>query len=500
MSVAERTIVKPANAKSKPIVNQILDLLSSVRFGIALLVFLVLLSMVGMLIVQENVNEFERFYAANTPAEKYIYNALGLFDIYHTWYFNLTLIVLSLNIVLASIDRFPTAWLYISKPKTEATKAYLLNQKFNAQIVSEDDNFSQNELTEKVTKAFRRYSLKPRVTNKGERQIIFGERFALNRLGAYSVHVALLSLFLGHFVALQTGYDADIQLQPGTTTNQIQLLNYDLINVSKTPVKLPFQITCTDIGQKLIDPSGSIEINNTMDWFTKVTIADPIYGVREAKVALNQPFSYRGFRFFQASAITQGNARSMTLKVTPQNGDAPFDVALSRNSVVNLPDGTKIEHLNFFSDFALAGGKPQSKSPDYNNPAVQVQITAPNNETKTAYIFAAELPNGAPVGAPTFGYKFKLSDYEKSPQAHILSIKYDPFYGSTVAWYFGGTLLILSLCGVFFLAHQRVWAIIEPNGTITLGGHANRNEVAFGDKFDKIKADLDAKNEHQRSE
>jgi cytochrome c biogenesis protein len=490
MSVAEETIKESVTKteqvkakKSKPIINRVLDGLSSVRFGVILLVIMAFLSLVGMLIVQQNVQGFDRFYAALTPAEKLVYENLGFFDIYHTWYFNLLLLVLSLNIVLASIDRFPTAWSYIVKPKLEATRAYLLNQKFNANIEKSE--------TAEVEKVFRQYGFKPRVTTKENgRTIIFGQKSVWNRLGAYVVHVALLTLFLGHFVALQTGFDADVRMMPGAAMNEIQLIQYNLDKQARTPVPLPFTLVCTDIEQKLIDRDGSIEISNTMDWATRMRISDPTYGERDATVSLNQPYMYRGYRFFQASAITEGAARTMTFRVTPENGGDPFNVTLKRNGTTNLPDGTKIEYLGFFPDFTLMGGKPGTRSPDYNNPAVQMRIVSPNGEQKTSYAFATDLPSGAPVGAAVFGYKFKLLDFEKSPLAHVLSIKYDPFYGSMIAWYYGGGLLMLALCMVFFFAHQRIWAIVEPTGETILGAHTNRNETAFADKFEKIKSEL----------
>jgi cytochrome c biogenesis protein len=121
-----REVYKP---KKAPIVNRALDFLSSVRFGVTLLCVLVAFSMVGMLIVQQNVNGFDAFYASLTPAEKTVYGYLGIFDIYHSWYFNFLLLVLSLNIVLASIDRFPSAWSYISRPKIDGTKELAFESK-----------------------------------------------------------------------------------------------------------------------------------------------------------------------------------------------------------------------------------------------------------------------------------------------------------------------------------------------------------------------------------
>jgi cytochrome c biogenesis protein len=488
MSVAEETIEKAAQTqiverKNKSLLERGLDGLSSVRFGVFLLILLVVLAMIGMLIVQQNVQGFDNFYASATPAEKFVYGWLGFYDIYHTWYFNLLLLILSLNIVLASIDRFPTAWVFVAKPKTEASKAYLLNQKFNAQI--------ENGAPEQIAKTFQKFGFKTKITTQSNGRIcIFGQKNPYNRLGAYIVHVALLLLFLGHFVALQTGFDADVRMTPGETQNQISLIRYNLDKQERAAVSLPFSLTCTDIEQKLIKHDGSIEVSNTLDWFTRMRIDDPIYGSREVSVSLNQPYTYRGYRFFQASAITLGSARKMTLRLTPAAGGEPFTVELRRNGAVTLPDKTKIEYLGFFPDFTLNGTQPDTRSGDYNNPAVWLKITAPDGEQKNAYAFAADLPAGAPVGAGVLGYKFHLADYEKSPSAHVLSIKYDPFYGSTIAWYFGGGLLILSLCFVFFTAHQRLWAVVEQNGKTTLGGHANRNEIGFADKFAKITAAL----------
>ena len=85
MSAAEEAIKDAAKVsetkasvrqKTKPILNRILDFLSSVRFGVALLAILVVFSMIGMLIVQQNVNGFDAYYASLTPAEKLLFGAL----------------------------------------------------------------------------------------------------------------------------------------------------------------------------------------------------------------------------------------------------------------------------------------------------------------------------------------------------------------------------------------------------------------------------------------
>ncbi|HEX8888407.1 MAG TPA: cytochrome c biogenesis protein ResB, partial [Pyrinomonadaceae bacterium] len=172
-----------------------MNLLSSVRFGVALLVLLAVACMIGMVIMQQSVQGFDKYYAELTPAQKMVYGGLGFFDIYHTWYFNVLLLTLSLNIVLSSIDHLPRAWKFISQKKLDATRAYLLNQELNKTINVKGE--SREAVVERIRAACRQVGWRVRVAGKEGRAIIFAERGAWNRLGAYAVHVALLVIFLG---------------------------------------------------------------------------------------------------------------------------------------------------------------------------------------------------------------------------------------------------------------------------------------------------------------
>jgi cytochrome c biogenesis protein len=511
MSAVEETIQgrEVVGQRSKPIGDRVLDFLSSVRFGVTLLCILVVLSMIGMLIIQQNVDGFDAYYASLTPAEKLVYGSLGFFDIYYSWYFKILLLVLSLNIILASIDRFPSAWSYISKPKLTATRAWLLNQPKNEII--ETDTGEAEGVAGKVRAVFEANGLKTSVTefeevsygvtesgqkdfdnvSRNRKFVVFGESGRINRLGAYVVHVALLTLFLGHFVALQTGFDADVRMIPGNTSDQIQMIAIDLDKKERFNVQLPFALTCTDIEQRLIDPNGSIDVTNTLDWRTQMKVDDPEYGSTIADISMNKPFSYRGYRFFQAQTIPVGSARTIEIDAVPEAGGEPIKVNIPRLGSAMLADGTKIEYEEFLPDFSFnADGKPDTRSGDYNNPAAVLGVTPPGGERMRVFAFAGAAARNAPMlSAPKAGYKWSLTSYEKTPFAHILSIKYDPFNGAFIAWYFGGFGLIGALCFVFFFSHKRVWALIdEVDGRteIVFGGNANRNHIGFEEKFGKI--------------
>ena len=476
--------VASARASVSP-VTRLLNLLSSVRFGVTLLVLLVVASMIGMLWMQQSVEGFDKYYAQLTPAQRMLYGGLGFFDIYHSWYFNVLLLILSLNIVLASIDRFPQAWTFISRPKLDASARWLSGQTFTEAFHLAGAN--RASVAERISQAAAAAGFKARVTEKGNRTFVFAERAAWNRLGAYAVHVALLTIFFGGFMTAQFGRTGQMRLKPGTTSNSMAETVFNLDQLGETSVALPFAVTCEDIQQKLIKKEGPITADNTIDWLTKIKIKDEA-GEREALVHLNRPYDYRGFRFFQASFIYLGRARNIALKVTPEAGGAAQDVSIPRGGSTTLPDGTRLEFADFFPDFTLAGGQPSTATGDYNNPTALLSVTPPAGSPQQAYAFSPAMADSAPFAKrAVVGYTYRLADFEKVPDAHVLSIQRDP--GSNI-FYLGSAMLFFALSSVFFFSHQRAWAVIEERGAgdyaVTVGANTNRNVVALEDRCRKF--------------
>jgi cytochrome c biogenesis protein len=483
--------VAGAVRSSPSIITRLLNLLSSVRFGVTLLILLACASMIGMLIMQTNVDGFDKYFAGLTPSQKLLGGVLGFFDIYHAWYFNALLLVLSLNIVLASIERFPGAWNYVVRPKLDVVAAWLRKQPVTNTLEMRAD--SRAALVERIAAASRRTGFKPIVTEKGQRTFILAQRGTWNRLGAYAVHVALLTIFFGGFMTAQFGRTGSMWLKPGAAAKEMSETVFKIEDTStfrldKSTTALPFEVTCTDIQQKLIRKDGPITADNTIDWMTRIKIKDET-GEHDALVHMNRPYDYRGYRFFQASFMNVGHARHITLRLTPEAGGAPQEVTVARDGSTQLADGTKIDFVDFQPDFQMQGSQAGTQSGDYNNPAAILNVFSPKGERSRAFAFAQELPSGAPVGAAVAGYKFRLVDFEKVPEAHMLSVQRDP--GTTI-FYVGSGMLFVALSAVFFFSHQRVWAIVEETGAeaktfqVVLGGNTNRNVVALEDKFKKL--------------
>src|SRR3954454_19614336 len=103
-----------AIAKSR--FRKIWETLSAIKTGVILLIITVIVSATGTLILQRPNAEPEEMRRAYSPQTLRILDGLGLTDIYHAWWFVLLLLLVSVTIVAASIQRFPNSWRFFSRP------------------------------------------------------------------------------------------------------------------------------------------------------------------------------------------------------------------------------------------------------------------------------------------------------------------------------------------------------------------------------------------------
>ena len=430
--------------------DKVLKFAGSVRVGIVLLVILGAACTIGMLVMQQNVDGFADYYAELTPAQRTVYGSLGFFNIYYAWYFNALLAALSLNIIISTLDRLPKILPYFSRPASMVPLRWLREQRNSASVTL---GAAPDDAAAAIENAFMKAGWgKPVRSERKGITYFFAEKGRWNRLAFCAVHVALLTIFLGGFLTAQLGSNGNLPLYPGQTTNLIFDTAFDLDRMRQITKQLPFEVTCTDIEQRLIRHDGPLTANNTIDWITRFTIRDET-GVHTAEVGMNRPYDHRGYRFFQASFVPIGRARTVRMAVTNASTGATEEVTLERDGTHQLADGTKLIFSEFRGDFVIG--------------------------PEMADIPAAKKPYG--------GYIFRMLDFERVSHQHVLAVQRDP--GSTVV-YIGFALLTITLAGVFGFSHRRVWAAVEKgadgNSEVTFGGHTNRNPNGFDEQFDEL--------------
>src|SRR5208283_5887580 len=205
--------------------------LANLRTGIVLLILVGIAAALGTIILQRPVTEADQLTAAYSPRTLRLLDRLALTDVFHSWWFLTLLTLLSLSIVLVSIDRFPNAWRFYARPyrKTDSHFRSALASKVELPIRNSEQGLNAAERALKKL-----HWPVDRVAYQKEPSL-YCERSRFSVMAVYVIHASLLLIFCGGIIDGIFGYSGFMQLQRGQQVNQIELRNG-----SKKP--LPFSI------------------------------------------------------------------------------------------------------------------------------------------------------------------------------------------------------------------------------------------------------------------
>ena len=96
------------------IAEKVWKFFSSVKLAVVLLIVLAIVSVIGTVIQQNEAPE--RYLQEYSRATVDLFEMLGFFDMYHTWWFVLLLFLLTANLTICTLDRFPHTWKIITAP------------------------------------------------------------------------------------------------------------------------------------------------------------------------------------------------------------------------------------------------------------------------------------------------------------------------------------------------------------------------------------------------
>src|SRR5215471_21527904 len=90
--------------------------LSSIKTGVVLIILVVIFSAAGTVILQRPMTDPQDMERAYSPAMLRLLDATGLTNVFHARWFVALLILVSLSIIAASVERFPNAWRHFARP------------------------------------------------------------------------------------------------------------------------------------------------------------------------------------------------------------------------------------------------------------------------------------------------------------------------------------------------------------------------------------------------
>ena len=138
--------------------NQLWKIFASVKLTIVLLLTLAATSIIGTLIPQ---NETPVAYVQAFGEFLYrLFALLGLFDMYHAWWFRALILLLVANIVICSIDRLQATWkiLFVRNPRFNIARYRKLKNKVDFKDDGAADQL-KNRYEPVIARSFRYHRL-----------------------------------------------------------------------------------------------------------------------------------------------------------------------------------------------------------------------------------------------------------------------------------------------------------------------------------------------------
>lgn len=448
--------------------RKIWQTLSSIKTGVILIILVVIFSAAGTVILQRPMTDADDMARAYSPAMLRFLDATGLTDVFHARWFVALMVLVSLCIIAASVQRFPNAWRYFSRPykSPDANFRKALPTQAQVAVADEEQGLSAAE------RAFRRLGLKSERIVRTDSFSLFSERNRISEMAVYIVHASLLLIFLGGIVDALYGWRGFLTLSPGSQGSQIELKSGATRN-------LPFAIRCDGTGEETYTDG------TPKRWWSKLAVIDGGSETARKEIVVNDPLVYEGVRFYQASYGRTGKLDQLVVKVTP-NGTAqgtPQEIALALNQTIALDAETSVQLAEFIPDYTVQDGHVYARSTDVVNPAVHLVVTS-KKASVPVNVWLPEISGIAEnVSSP---YTFEPKDL-KTGLYTGLEVSHEP--GQWAVWA-GVVLMAIGLTFVFYVSHMRFWVVpvVDARGQAALwmGGTANRNREAFEERFKKV--------------
>lgn len=428
--------------------RELLPILANLRLAIVLLLAIAATSTLGTVIEQ---HESIAFYQANYPEDPALLGflswkvllALGLDDVYKTWWFLALLVLFGSSLAACTFTRQLPAlkaarnWKFYRQPR-QFKKLALAGTLPRSASPTSDNSDELDRLQRSLEQ--RKY----RVFRDGES--LYARKGLVGRIAPIIVHGSMLLILGGAIVGSVTGVVAQEMIPSGET---VKVTNFVEAGDWSSPDR--FRGWSLKVNRFWIDytPSGAIE-----QFYSDLSVVDDQGQERDRKtIYVNEPLRYNGVVFYQ----TDWSIASVKIR-------------LNNSPVFQLP----MEKLDIEGGGRIWGTWIPTK-PDMSE---GVSLLARDLQgTALVYDQTGQLVDSLRVGTAieVNGVNLSLLDITG---ATGLQIKSDP--GIPLV-YLGFALLMVSTA-LSYASHSQIW-VLRDDETLYLGGRTNRAQVTFEREF-----------------
>jgi cytochrome c biogenesis protein len=452
---AEKTIEK----SKRSWMAKVWGFLTSLKLLIFLLLLLSVLSVAGTIIEQDR--PLQEYYRYLRPLTVQIFNRIGLFNMYHSWWFVSALVLLAANLSACTIDRYSGIMAGFRKHEP------LLDDKLKKSLPFKETITYDLSLADAEKKALAivgaKFSKKHKITSDeaGVRHYFF-EKGRYSRLAFFLTHSSILIIFLGGIIGSFFGYKGYVNLLEGDSITQMQIRSGKIQN-------LGFEVKCN---------AFDVQFYNTgepKDYRSDLSIIKNGKEVIRKTIRVNDPLSFEGITFFQSSygalpekALIEAVRQDETLL---GSATALFGRRTAVHGITDI-----IEPADYQEHHVLPNGVDAG-------PALGINVYSRDGQSMGVWLL---------MNYPDYDKMRRGDYYFRAGKLNIkkytgLQVNKDP--GEILVWT-GSLILIIGIMIAFFVSHKRLWlaARTGKNGKseLTIGGTANRNREAFGRDIEEI--------------
>lgn len=536
MSVASQSQVQNPKSKIEPSgldpLRTLWDLLTNVKFALFLVGLALAAGLIGVVIPQVpgpmRGNPAARSAWMGLREQTYgpftgTMDNLGLFDVFHTAWFNGLWVLIIVAVTVCTVSRFRPTWRAVQRPQLTVADAYFERAHHRASFSHAGGAQAVEGLLRK-----RRYSVRHAGVREGA-TYLFADRFAWSQYGTFLSHLALLMLLVGALLTTMAGFDRTFVFAEGAPEASV----FDNAGPKQMFIKVIDAYRGLDDQDRVVDYHSIIEVRRGDQTRTcKTTVNDPChaFGYKVHQAAWFNDLAHLRITNADGRVVVDQNldfnsenTAIPTLKVTDAAGNALFDAEIPQmgtdpGETSAREDDYATADLVFPSQPNAATGplyqvawrvvagtmeltitgpdlQPVTIKPGESAlagtyriafigarsiPAIQVfdmpgattpagaTVQMPNAPDGTPYLYVVGIDSEPTLLAPdrpvsVGGYTYT---FRGQVEASGLSIKRDP--GDTFIWLAVG-MAIVGLAITFYIPRRRLWVKVTPGRTYMAG-------------------------------
>ncbi|MCW5830805.1 MAG: cytochrome c biogenesis protein ResB [Deltaproteobacteria bacterium] len=443
---------------------------SDVRVGVGLLVLLALLTMAGTFVPQVtgNISDVTGYIDRIGRDRGMLYNRLGLFDLYNAWYFNATLGLMCLALIVVSLDRFPKHWKLFRQWQPTPSPSKFTTSSIRDRLALPKAVEKRGQIRSALAAVFGRVT----EAEKDGSVYFYVNRGRINRLGLYFVHVGILVISFGSYYGSKSGFSyGQMRILEGFATHRFLLV--DRLDEKLEPVvyrmELPFEVRNDQFSVEFYrDPKTGVLSERAKEFRSKLTFFEGGKEVLKTDLLVNHPYTYRGITFYQASYEKAGGTAHL-LMGTPEATvpvaheaelDQPFRVAGS-------------DHVYKVTQFI-----PEFRTESRGDlgPAIVIEEKDPDGNVVEVFPVLQNYP-----GLDRLRNGRHVFEVERFVPRYVTGLQLTSDPGIEAVWA-GCAMMVIGLLIAFYIPHRQVWVRLDGQG-VALAAFSNKHEDAVSRRF-----------------